>query len=465
MKRKIYILFFLIFFLINHSLTAKNRIIFGADTIDSVTPPQEDSIVYSYSFINPDGTLVNDSIFQLRIDSLTKLPISYSDSLLYNTNFISTPLVYFFKDAPKLKPFNLNELTLVSNKSDSTYLKRSQIFTSKEEFVTKLHSDFRDYITNNHAHLYSITAVDLPSTSSFKERIIGGPKSVGYISVIENNSHPERDKLKISDIKKMFWRKKASALIQFSQNYISSNWHQGGNSNLALLSILNGQLIYDNLENMQWENNVEWRDGFNSVEGDTLRKIAANDDLLRYTTKFGIKAFGNWFYSASGEIATQLFDNYKAINSSVFKARLFTPVRVNLGLGMDYKYKKIFSLMVAPVSFKYIYVNDTSKVNPNLFGVVKGKNHLSEIGSSFKAQLSYSPMMNWQIDSRLTFFTNYKKVETDWEIVNNFTFNRYISARLSLNPRYDNTVIEKKGEKAHIQFKQLLSVGLSVRLI
>ena len=463
MKRKSHILFLLIFLFINHSLIAKNRISLQTDTIDSVSSSRTDTTIFKFTLLNSEGHLVNDSILKIRIDSLMKLPISYSDSLLYQTNFIYVPLVYYFKEPPKLKAYSLNDLVLVPKLENA--FKQPQIFISKETFVAKLRSDLRQYITNNHADLYEITVDDLPAVSSFKERIIGGPKSVGYISVIENNTHPEYEKLRISEIKKKYWRKKASALMQFSQNYISSNWHQGGNSNLALLSILNGQLIFDNLNNIQWENNIEWRAGFNSVEGDTLRNIAANDDLLRYTTKFGVKAFGNWFYSASGEIATQLFDNYKAINSNVFKARLFTPVRVNLGLGMDYKYKKIFSLMVAPVSFKYIYVNDTLNVNPNLFGVVKGNNHLSEIGSSFKAQLSYSPMLNWQVDSRLTFFTNYKKVETDWEIVNNFTLNRYISARLSLNPRYDNTVIEKNGEKARIQFKQLLSIGLSVRLL
>jgi hypothetical protein len=86
------------------------------------------------------------------------------------------------------------------------------------------------------------------------------------------------------------------------------------------------------------------------------------------------------------------------------------------------------------------------------------------LGSSFRAQFSYAPSKEIQIDSKLTFYTNYQKIEVDWEIVSNFVVNRYLSTRLSLNPRYDNTMILNKGEKAKIQFKELLTFGFSYRL-
>jgi len=53
-------------------------------------------------------------------------------------------------------------------------------------------------------------------------------------------------------------------------------------------------------------------------------------------------------------------------------------------------------------------------------------------------------------------------VEIDWEIVSNFTINRFLSTRLTLNPRYDNTII---GQKAYLQFKELLSFGFSYKLL
>ncbi len=86
---------------------------------------------------------------------------------------------------------------------------------------------------------------------------------------------------------------------------------------------------------------------------------------------------------------------------------------------------------------------------------------MSEIGSSFKSILSYPLSKEVQLDSKLTFYTNYQKVEVDWEMVCNMTINRFLSTRISFNPRYDNTIIEADGSKAKMQFKQFLSVGFS----
>ena len=121
--------------------------------------------------------------------------------------------------------------------------------------------------------------------------------------------------------------------------------------------------------------------------------------------------------------------------------------------------------MLSPLSYKFIYANDTVEINQKSFGILTGEKTLSQIGSSFRAQLSYSPIRELQIDSKFYFYTNYEKIEVDWEIVGNFKFNRYLSTRLSLNPRYDNTVFLAVGEKAKIQFKELLTFGLSYRLL
>jgi hypothetical protein len=147
----------------------------------------------------------------------------------------------------------------------------------------------------------------------------------------------------------------------------------------------------------------------------------------------------------------------------VMKTTFLTPIRVNIGVGFDYKYKKIFSIMFSPVSYKYIYLNerDPAKINPNIFGIKKDEHILSEMGSSFRAVYSYSPTREIQLDSKLMFYTNYENVEIDWELICNFTINRFMSTRISFNPRYDNTVIEKNGDKAKIQLKQLLSIGFS----
>lgn len=280
-------------------------------------------------------------------------------------------------------------------------------------------------------------------------------------------NRPNR-KLTVEKLVASPWTKRANILAQFSQNLVSNNWYQGGNSNMSVLGVLNGQLNYDNKKNIQFENNAEWRMGFYFVDDSTaLRTINTNNDLVRINSKLGYKINGNWFYSGNVEFSTQLLNNYRAVNSNTLKSSFLSPIRLNAGIGLDYKYKKMISVVIAPVAYKFIYLHekDAKVLNPNLFGIKNGEYKLSEIGSSLRAQASYAPTKEIQLDSKFYFFTNYQKVEIDWEIIGNFTINRFLSTRISLNPRYDNTILLTKGEKARLQFKEFLSFGFSYKLL
>ncbi len=435
--------------------------------IQTCTEPEK---TYNYVFLKPShptdtAILFVDSLTRKhRTDSIMSIPLSRTDSLLYASNPLCLPLIYTGTDIRAVWDASANQLSLTGNeKKELKTNKLPQVF-STENFVSELRKGARDYISNHAMHLYVTTIDKLPSLSTFMSRPIKGSR-VNPLAVYEDKIELGTKKIEINDLKMMHWTKKANAMLQFSQNYVSSNWYQGGNSNFAFLSIITGEVNYDNFKNVQWDNRFEWRTGLSSVIGNSKHKIMINDDILRYNTKFGLKAGGNWYYSVSGELSTQLFDSYKSITSNEYKGRLFTPVRANLGVGLDYKYKKAFSLMLAPVAFKYIYVNDTLHVNQNLFGIKKGENQLKQIGSSFRAQLDLTPARNWDLDSKLTFYTDYKKVEVDWEIVNNFIINRFLTTRISFNPRFDNTIILKQGEKSKIQFKELMSIGFSYRFI
>ena len=441
----------------------------SADTA-FVTAAVESPKHHSYILLKPSHPediaihFVDSLTRKYRLDSIMSIPLSRTDSLLYASNPLFLPLIYTGKDLKSVWDVNQNLMTLISNVNDDFHLKPRPKTTSSEYFAADLRKGARDYISNTAMHLYVTTIDRLPNLSTFMSRPIKGSR-VNPLAVHEDKIDLGTKKIELSDLEYIYWTKKANALLQFSQNYVSSNWYQGGNSNFAFLSIITGETNYDNRKNIQWDNRFEWRTGLSSIIGNTKRKVMINDDILRYNTKFGLKAGGNWYYSVSGELSTQLFDSYKSITSDEFKGRLFTPVRANLGVGMDYKYKKIFSLMLAPVAFKYIYMSDTANVNPNLFGIKKGENKLKQIGSSFRAQLNIVPARNWNLDSKLTFYTDYKKVEIDWEIVNNFIINRFLTTRISINPRYDNTIILKNGEKTKIQLKELMSIGFSYRFL
>ncbi|MFT3751581.1 MAG: DUF3078 domain-containing protein [Paludibacter sp.] len=357
------------------------------------------------------------------------------------------------------KPVKLDENYIISPK-----------YETAEQIITGLRAEARNEISRKAADVYIMSYDELPDPNGTKSHLIVG-KPIKDIKFVDDDQLANAANRKMYVKKEQLgpWSKKANSLLQFSQNLASDNWYQGGTSTMSVLGLLTGQLNYDNKKNVQWENYGEWRMGFYSVFNDTtaLRALNINDDIFKINSKLGIKAGGNFFYSGSVDFSTQFFKNYKSVSSTGLKSTFLTPVRLNIGMGLDYKYKKLFSLMVSPVAYKYIYIEETDpkKINPNMFGIKTGENHLSEIGSSFKAQCSYSPFRELQVDSRLNFYTNYEKVEIDWEIVGNFSINRHLSTRLSLNPRYDNTVILAKGDKAKIQFKELLSFGFSYKLL
>lgn len=257
------------------------------------------------------------------------------------------------------------------------------------------------------------------------------------------------------------WTKRLRIQVQATQNYATKNWYKGSANSVALLSNVKGYINYDNDLRLSWNNELEWRTGLSTVSGDTLRKVAMTDDLLRLRSTFGYRAVKKLYYSVYAELQTQFFRTYRGTNSPDLKATFFNPLRLNIGLGLEYKPKKDFSLVVSPAALKYIYVGDTVKVDPTQYGIKQGKKQLAEFGSTVNLNWHYRPIYEVELDTRVFFFTNYHAVELEVEITANFIINEYLSAMVSLYPRIDNTVPPAGGSHSYWQFKELISIGFS----
>lgn len=399
------------------------------------------------------------------LQSIDFLPI---DDIYLRTNPLFIDLVLNIKRlheidlAPAIAPYNIN----FKNKNEGLHALKKPV--KLEEKTALILSELRDHaarkILVSAPQLYKYKNGQLADLSVIKN--VERERSISRINFADDLSLAKpSNKISLAEIKKQYWTKKAVSELQFSQHYISENWHKGGNDYIAILGTLSGQINYDNRENVQWENKAEWRAGFNSIEGDTIRKLSTNDDVFRLSSKLGIKASGSFFYSASFDFNTNFFPNYSGVNSMKMKANFLTPVRMNIGLGMDYKYKKMFSVMVSPLSYRFVYANDTANIPIKSFGILPGENTLHDLGSSLRVQFSHQFSPEIQVESKMFFYTNYTKVEFDWEIVGNFRVNRFLTTKVLINPRYDNTVILPNSDKAKWQFKEMITFGLSYRLI
>ena len=257
------------------------------------------------------------------------------------------------------------------------------------------------------------------------------------------------------------WRREATLMAQITQNYVTSNWYQGGSSSFAGLGIAKGQISYIR-ERFTWENTGEWRIGGSTVSADSLHKVNTTDDLFRIYTKANLRIVPKVFTSISAEIETRLLPTYKS-NSMDLKSAPFSPFRFNAAFGIDYKPVKGLSISVSPISYKVIHIMDTVRVNPKDFGLDEHQRTQHNIGSSMRVEYVWKPVREVNIESKFYLYTNYQSVEVDLEVNCDFIINRFLSARLMLHPRYDSTVIMEGDTKAKMQFRELLSIGFNHR--
>jgi hypothetical protein len=78
-----------------------------------------------------------------------------------------------------------------------------------------------------------------------------------------------------------------------------------------------------------------------------------------------------------------------------------------------------------------------------------------------RLEYTWKPVREVELETRFYLYTNYKEVEMDLEINCDFIINRFLSARLQLHPRYDSAAILEGDMRAHMQFRELLSLGFA----
>ena len=223
---------------------------------------------------------------------------------------------------------------------------------------------------------------------------------------------------------------------------------------------------YNNLKNIQFDNNVEVKIGLNTVSSDSLRNLNVSTDQVRAISKLGIKMYNNWYYSLSAEFLTQLLNNYK-MNTMTLKSSLLSPAKLFISLGMDYKKsdsKKGYNLSVflSPITLKMNYLYDNVNLSTSSYGIDDGRHFGSEIGSKVSSVLNWklSDQVSWK--SKIYYFTDYTYVDTEWENTLDLYLNHNFSTQVFLHLKLDDRLNRTPGESL-IQVQELMSFGLVYR--
>ena len=263
-----------------------------------------------------------------------------------------------------------------------------------------------------------------------------------------------------------------------------TNWSAGGENSLSVNGILS---LFANLKkgNSTWDNSLDLSYGLLQQGDADVRKT---DDKIDFTSKYGQKAFKNWYYAGLVNFKSQMTAGYNYPDDSTEISTFLAPGYVLGAIGMDYKPSEVFSLFISPITMKMTIVNDQTLADAGAFGVESAeyddsgnltKNGLttrSEYGGYLRALFKKDIMKNVNLQTKLELFTNYTEepthVDVNWEVLIAMKVNKFISATISTQLLYDHDIdiavdtdgdggIEAAGPRT--QFKEVLGIGLSYK--
>lgn len=263
-------------------------------------------------------------------------------------------------------------------------------------------------------------------------------------------------------LKPNFWSFSGDYYLQFLQNYISSNWYKGGQSNYSMVGSLTLRANYNNKQKVKWDNTLEMKLGFQTSRGDSLHNLKTSEDLLRYTGKLGLQATKHWYYTFQTVASTQFMRNF-GTNSNYVYSDFLSPLNVNVSIGMDYnvnwlKGKLRGSVHLAPLAYNFKFVDRVGLATR--YGIDEGHHALNDFGSQLTVDVTWNMASNISWRSRIYGYTTYERAEMEFENTFSFQFNRYIAAKFFIYPRFDDSRT-RDDHHGYWMFKEYTSLGFS----
>ncbi|MCE5179410.1 MAG: DUF3078 domain-containing protein [Porphyromonadaceae bacterium] len=392
--------------------------------------------------------------------------LTFRDTLIYNPLFL--PMIFNGKVLPR-------DLSFYPPKADNG---TGSLISPDKTFAPALaHADFVQQVRKNYYMEYPdrirysvLNFNDLPRVASGDEIVRETFNPFRELLKSETTYSLEAPGVEVATINRKYWVRSGEHSFQFAQNYFSENWHKGGTNNLNFNSYQVLRANY-NKEKIKFNNTLEWRLSVFNAPDDTLRRYRIGNDLIRYYGDFGVDAFmKGWSYSMNVEAKSQLFNSYPP-NSDVLRSAFLAPLYVNAGVGLkfnlDKRSEKVrhrrfrWDLSIAPISINYKFVGNDS-VDVKRYGIPENKRSVFDFGSTITSIIKYDITRYITWDSRLTYFTSYKKVLSEFENSLNMALSNAFSTRIYVNMRFDDDVPPHPDLK-YWQINQTLSFGLNYK--
>lgn len=327
-----------------------------------------------------------------------------------------------------------------------------------DEALVKVYLEHPELVKMTEEELMSVPGI-IPITEELARGVhISNVMATGRKPTDENN--PD-----LVQVKPRFWKTFGSFQGKYTQSHYSDNWYKGGESNHSVLGQINLEADFAKKQ-ATWDNKLEMKLGYYTTDVDGQTTFRTNEDLLRFTSKFGLKAWESWYYSAQFQGYTQFMDVYDTKVPTKLKSKFFAPAYGNVSVGMDYKpkFKKkniTLSLLLSPVSYNCRYVSvDSIATN---FGIDAGKNFKYTIGSRLDGNIKWTFLTDFTWTGKAQFYTSYESTEVNFENTIDYKLNKYFSLQFFCHWRFDDSVKRKNDKQGNLmgygQFKEFLTLN------
>lgn len=270
--------------------------------------------------------------------------------------------------------------------------------------------------------------------------------------------------MKTTIVKPNYWSTSGRVELKFTQNYVSGNWFQGGESNKTMLGQFDFDLNYDDKDRITFRTHFDVDLGFATTKADTLHSFKTNTDRLRIESTLGYKMVKNLDITMKVKLESQSLPNYPT-NNPDFVSNFMAPFDANFSVGINYKptWKnfrlEIFCAPLSAYNYRFVRYGDLT----SRYGIREGRHHKEDFGTQFIVTVPRQKIMKlveWY--SRAELYTNYARTFFQWENSFDVSLNRYLTASLSLHARFDDSAPRLyDDEYGYWQIKELMTLGVT----
>lgn len=329
-----------------------------------------------------------------------------------------------------------------------------------DEALVRIYLEHPELVRMTEAEL-----MDVPGIIPITEDMASGIRL--RVPKVGNRKPTDENEPELLRSKQRYWKTFGNFQGKYTQSYYSDNWYRGGESNHSILGQINFEADYAK-NSTTFDNKLELKLGYYTTEINGKNTFRTNEDLIRFTSKLGLKAFDNWYYSSQFQGYTQFMAVYDTKQTDKLKSKFFAPAYGNLSVGMDYKPKFknkdiTLSIQLSPVSYNCRYVSvDSIATN---YGIDKGKNFKYTIGSRFDGNIKWKFLEDFTWTSKAQFYTSYESTEVNFENTIDYKLSKYLSLQFFCHWRFDDSVKRKKDKEGNLmgydQFKEFLTLNFN----